>query len=581
MQGRWITSGFCAIVRLMPCARRNTGRLLRAIAALGVSLLPGCLPVDDPPLGQHVVADRTIAAAFFAASETPGVPSHLLLLGPPQPIAPWGVAGVDLYAAFYASPHAPAPGPTEGLAALSPTVTDVVLGNGVEPATYIPHTDSRGRLVFLTTANLTSDPAPRVARHDFATGQKQDLAPALAGNPGFLLSAKRTRVFAGTSVFELDSTTDLGALSAATPVFIGEDLYYGRLLSEGVLAGGSSINRSKPGAAFETLLSSTGMVKFLPIASDVGDELLISSMTAAGDVPFLLLNTKFLLSTSLPAQRGQAQFHSASGDGHYLLFRQPMAGGDNWLFVFDWTTNYHASSSSNGRPITADSEWRPGTHELWSGLSPTGIAVWDPDTGQTGGDLDSIPVQITFMPEGRKSMFTRDGSHWLSAKVTDVGDRSFATVCLGSADELTAPRQDLHPPGQNLYALWETSDGRLLVGASAFGVDRQDIYLVDPIAGTTRGIASDGHLVALGRTRALALLNWQTASSTGDLTLIDLSTGTKTTLAQDVYNVAIDPGTSADLAPDADRLAPGTAIAFLVRNRLTSPYDGLWLAYLP
>jgi hypothetical protein len=437
-------------------------------------------------------------------------------------------------------------------------------------------------LIFLTPSDVASDPALRVARFDFATGQKQDLAPAIAGNPGFLLSAGRTRVFAGTSVFELDSTTDLGALSAAVPAFIGEDLYFGRLLSEGVLARGSSINRSKPGAAFETLLSSAGIVKFLPIATDVGDELLVSSTTDAGDIPFLLLDTKFLLSTSLPAETGKAQFHSASSDGHYLLFRSPLAGGSYSLFIFDWTTNYHASSSSSdGRPISTDSEWRPGTHELWSRLSPTGLGVWKPDLGQIRGDPSAFPIQLTFLPEGRKSMFTRDGGRWLSVEGVMVGNVVESIIYLGSADDLTAPRQELHPQGQQMHALWETKDGRLLVGASSFGEDRQDIYLVDPATGASRGIASGGHLVALGRTRTLALLNWQIASSTGDLTLIDLSTGIKTTLAQGVYDFAIDPGTSAELAPDADPLAPGTVIAFLVRHRLTSPYDGLWVAYLP
>jgi hypothetical protein len=565
----------------MPCARCSTRRLGRIIAALGICVAAGCLPAGDAPRGQHILLDRAIAAAFFAASDIEGAPSHLLVLGPTQPIAPWGVPGVDIYSPIYAPLQASPPSPTEGLAGLSPAVTSVILGDGVDPDTYIPLTDSRGRLIFLTPANIDSDTVPYVARFDFATGQKQDLAPPIAGNPGFVLSARRTRVFAGSSVFDLDSATDLGPLSAAAPAFVGEDLYYGRRLSEGVLAGGSSLNRSKPGAASETLLSASGTVKFTPIASDVGDKLLVSSVTDTGDVPYLVFDARLLLSTSLPAQRGQAQFQSASSDGHWLLFRQPMANGDYWLFLFDWTTNYYVSSTSTGWPTLANSEWRPDRHELWSGLSPTGIAVWNPDTGQMAGDFSIVPIQLTFMPDGRRSMFTRDGSHWLSVTYATVGDRVESTFHLGPANDLAAPRQVLNPQGQQLQALWETSDGRLLVGASSFSENRQDIYLVDPATGTSRGIASGGRVVALGRTRALALLNWQIASSTGDLTLIELATGAKTVLAQDVYGVAVDPGASDDLAPAADRLAPGTAIAFLMRNRLASPYDGLWVAKLP
>jgi hypothetical protein len=118
------------------------------------------------------------------------------------------------------------------------------------------------------------------------------------------------------------------------------------------------------------------------------------------------------------------------------------------------------------------------------------------------------------------------------------------------------------------------------VGASPLQeVSRQDLYLVDLVTGQSRAMASGGHLVALGQNRALALLDWQLSSSTGALTVIDLATGAKTLLAEGVYAVAVDPGP--DPAEGADPLAAGTSIAFLVRNRLASPYDGLWTAHLP
>jgi hypothetical protein len=43
----------------------------------------------------------------------------------------------------------------------------------------------------------------------------------------------------------------------------------------------------------------------------------------------------------------------------------------------------------------------------------------------------------------------------------------------------------------------------------------------------------------------------------------------------------LDPGRFANASPDADRLASGTRVAYLVRDRLESPYDGLWVASLP
>jgi hypothetical protein len=128
---------------------------------------------------------------------------------------------------------------------------------------------------------------------------------------------------------------------------------------------------------------------------------------------------------------------------------------------------------------------------------------------------------------------------------------------------------------------WETDDGRLLVGAWTLDGNRKDIYLVDADAGTSRAVASTGHLIALGHTRALALLNWEISRATGDLTLVDLASGAHTLLAENVYDVAVDRGTSANVPPGTDVLAPGTRVAFLTNNRLASPWDGLWVASLP
>jgi hypothetical protein len=63
--------------------------------------------------------------------------------------------------------------------------------------------------------------------------------------------------------------------------------------------------------------------------------------------------------------------------------------------------------------------------------------------------------------------------------------------------------------------------------------------------------------------------------------LVDLASGEQTMLAENVYAAAVDPGKTADVPMDADRLAPGTRVAFLTRSRLESPYDGLWVATLP
>ena len=127
----------------------------------------------------------------------------------------------------------------------------------------------------------------------------------------------------------------------------------------------------------------------------------------------------------------------------------------------------------------------------------------------------------------------------------------------------------------------ETGDGRLLAEAWLVDSQRSDIYLVDPDAMTSRTIASNGHVLSVGQTRALALLNFDLARLTGDLTLVDLASGDHTLIAEDVYAVAVDRGRLAIVPAGSDVLAPGTRVAFLTRNRLDSPYDGLWVTELP
>jgi hypothetical protein len=86
-------------------------------------------------------------------------------------------------------------------------------------------------------------------------------------------------------------------------------------------------------------------------------------------------------------------------------------------------------------------------------------------------------------------------------------------------------------------------------------------------------VASAGSVTAVGAGRALAVLRFVERAGTGDLNLLDLATGAHTLLGENVSFTALDPV--------GDPLAPGALVAFVVRNRLASPYDGIWLAVLP
>jgi hypothetical protein len=580
---------------------RGNARTPRVFSVAAGCILFGCLPLGIPPVGEHVIADRTLTGVYLSPSEQDGVPSHLLVTGPAHEFLPTSpdvvldaatasATRVDLYAV----PYADAAVTKNGLSSLQPAVGDFFLSYRALIRGLIP-SDSLGRLIVVQFSPALGGLG--IVQVDLAAGGGAYLgAPDFfSQEPVFLLSSTRSRVFVGGKDGNAGNTGKLlcdidGCLrlddTAANATFLGEDLYYvdRRVAVAGVTGG--NLSRARPRAEPEVLLSFTGTVSFQPIVGDRSPQLLLSLATDTGAAPFSLLDTDMLTTASLPAEKGQAQFVSASSDGHWLAFVTTIAAADasqpddHRLFLYDWTSGGYASvdSARVGRGIGAYVEWRPGHSELWFSTLPDGFGIWRADAGLTVGQANLSPYRQE--PDGKASVFTRNGRHWFSA---DTGSRptSRPTILVGSADDPTAPLLPLNPRGTVTTTNWETDDGRLLVGVWTLDANRKDIYLVDADAGTSRTIATAGHLAALGHNRALALLNWEISRATGDLTLIDLASGAHTLLAQDVYDVAVDRGTSASVPPGTDALAPGTRVAFLTNNRLASPWDGLWVASLP
>jgi len=576
---------------------RGSARTWQISSVAACCFLFGCLPLGDPPAGQHVIADRTLTGVYLSPSEQDGVPSSLLVTGLAREFpagsvyASSALASVSTLSDLYAVPYVGISSMTTDIAGLQPLVSDFLVSSRSLIAGTIP-TDSLGRLLFVQYVSTTDSLQNK--RVDLATGSTDALGPAyiMLNGQFFVLSPARSRVYSGG--LEDGVLCDLDACQALNYVpsdftyvsnsfaFVGEDFYYTDQLSgaSGVLGG--NLNRLRPQAQPEVLLSFTGTVSFQPILSDRTPQLLLFLATDAGAAPFALLDTDTLKSSSLPPGKGQAQFVSASSDGHWLAFlstvvvADPTAPADHRLFLYDWTTGSYAivDSARVGQTLGTYLEWRPGSTELWFSTLPGGFGIWRPDAGLTIGQANLNPYVRA--PDGESSVFTRDGRHWFSA-----GPGITPTIYVGSSDAPTASVRALNPFGTVSTSHWETDDGRLLVGAWTIDGNRKDIYLVDADAGTSRAIASAGHLVALGHTRALALLNWEISRQSGDLTLVDLASGAHTLLAENVYDVAVDRGTSASVPPGTDVLAPGTRVAFLTNNRLASPWDGLWVASLP
>jgi hypothetical protein len=558
------------------------------VAVLGNSLL-GCLPVGEPPSGQQVVRDRSLTCAFFTPSESEAVPSYLFTTGPHRAsdIPPLGVWVTDLYVHSYGE----GAGTANGLSSLRPAVENVgpiQLGAiGRSPAS-----DNVGRL-FLTTLQDqpgSSSGSYQLTRFDPRSGT---VGPDMAYSPRF--SASRARVFAGdrTNGVLVDPDGSHELPGASDGIFIGEDLYYLAVVRPHPFGQptSSTLIRIKPGAEAEVLrsVSSSGSLTFTAIeGSQTQPHLLIHQTPAPSPQPgFFMLDLDTLAASPLPSDLANASLSSTSPSGRWLLFATWSGTADEppteTQTLLDWTTGARLELP----PLLGDqspiglgprAQWRPDLDELWIPSGPGAVRVVAPGDGVRDVSLPA-GLGLTLVQRADTqdySAFMPDGRHCFLR-----GSSYDGPLYVGSVDALDSAPVQINPQGTWTKDYWDIGDGRFLIGASVEDDSRQELLLVDPGAGTSRSLAGGGQLVAVGSTRALALLAWDGGRSSGTLTLIDLASGGQTVLAEDVYLAALDPGHFADVAPGTDPLAVGTQIAFLSRGRFASSYDGLWVTRLP
>jgi hypothetical protein len=562
------------------------------------STVLGCLPVGGPPAGQQVVHDRTLTGAFFTPAESGTDPSFLFSTGPYRAVGDdmsnfSGAMVTDLYAHPYGQAVATAP----GLTSLQPAVENLapIPWGAVGRA---PATDALARLFLVTFLDQLMpdsgsepyyDHPYKITRYDPRTGM---VGPVMPNAVRF--SPSRARVFAGDAsagtLFELQASRDLTGVNG--PIFIGEDFYYvdAPPMNKPGPPSGATLTRIKPNAEPEVLLSSSGWLSVTVVEGGQTPRLLVRQIPATSALPGLfMLDVDTLAITPLPSDLANAGFLSTSASGRWLLFEitaAPSSGAEfptQTLTLVDWTTGTRTDLSPSlvgamTLRSSSPAEWRPGHDELWIQTDDGAFKVTEPGDLVTAVSLAPGWGVAALQEAGTEwfSIFTRDGQHWFSRS----SDAS-APIYISSVDAPTSPPVQINPEGTWPKPYWSVGDGRLLVGASVEDEARQELFLVDPAAGAARALAGGGQVVAVGKTRALALLAWDGGRNCGALTLIDLASGAQTLLAEDVYSVAVDPGHLAEVPPDSDVLAPGTAIAFLSRGRFASPYDGLWLTLLP
>jgi hypothetical protein len=546
-------------------ARRASPRVPLTLAlALAASFGAACLPLGEPPRGRHEVSGRDLTDVGFI-QPAPGAGALLFTRRDEAPRSSF----CDTTASLFTVDEAPAP---EGAATERPLAEHVARLQplDVQGATASPYglrTDARGR-VFLswqpqtdavTLDGVTGCPTDRrvLARIDPATGARTELgriSGALLPSDA-VQSADRTRV-----AFQRLEGSGLGAISEIDvrdlddhelklggdlPTFIGDDLY--------ALAPGWTLTRFDADGAATTLAADVGRFSLVP---ETGTTLLALDPGPLGHPPPppRLLDLKTSSVTELPSTSDNVLLLGVSRTGRYvMLIERAFMTSTNRLTLVDRETG---TRESRTWPLGEYWWWRADADEFWSD-GGTVLSRWTP----------GAETRTTAISQGY-SYLSDDGRFWLHT----VGAATEARP----VTDPDAPAYVINPPGTRTQMPRSLPDGRLLVQVDVAQSYRYDLYVVDVLARTARPLASGGNVAAVGATRVLAFLRWSPNSDSGDLSLVDLETGNVSLLAENAYRYALEPP-----PPGGDPLAPGLRLAAVVRSRIASPYDGLWVSTLP
>jgi hypothetical protein len=546
----------------------------------------GCLDAGPPPTGRHLLSGRDPDAVQLVPGPTGG-PTRIVLSQLEN--ADGGVGFTSTRISTVDDPEPPG----------APVASSRTLLDGADQqalsCTRYPCTlpvDSLGRLYLAHVIFTPSTVYPGVTyqtdelvRVDPETGAQQSFGV----ENDFLITADRTR-FAFLSTADQTSPVwtiagvDGGEtnVTGATGVqFVGQsDLFF--------VSADLQLMHLPPGAdAPVPVAANVGYID--PYDTERGPLLLLGRSMAADTsspgVSYLtsLFDVPTLTETALPPTTAMGRVFP-SPSGRYLT-SQPQSfygSGDSPTVatLFDRDTGQEVTTSIAPGSVPAFA-WRPQHDEVWYGAGAD-LWRWPPDGppaefGQFAVNQVPGPATVSEQELGLVTgpAFTPDGRFFFFTSIAD-GQGTTWPVFIQSADDATAAPYLLDPTGTVLVGLWPLPDGRLLVETSISNPGGQnDIYLVDAGARTARGLATRGHVIATGHDRFVALLHWL-GSGSGDLTLVDYATGAETLIAQNVFAFAIDASPVA-----GDALGPGTRVVYLVRNRIASPYDGLWAINLP
>jgi hypothetical protein len=562
------------------------------------TLAAGCLDAGPTPLGRHLVTGRAPEQVQLVAGAV-GAPRRLLLTRTMPPASQFVVSTLE-----YSTVDDPGPGGGASEARVIASGIGSPIAHCATPACPMI-IDARGRL-FLYRATFAPQPdlpgsiveMDELVRVDPTTAEESNFG----STQSLQISADRTRVVFEESApptasagqgqvfppyIALDLDDEMTTLSATIAWFAGDDLYLVDTTNAVEL-----LSRLPRGSRVLESTASDGVGSFSVYETGRGPLLVL---TRYGDraMNHPQLSAFFDATTRteepLPATTALAATFTLSADGRYVISMRPPQvngiaipdpSGTTTLTLLDRDTGQETVAVEPDQ-FVALPKWRPGRSEVWFDVMNTNLFRW-----QVGAEPEEVGPAVQFFGFPTLGMsspqlldtqgdpiFTPDG---LFRIVVEGFQSERSPIDLQSADDATATPFVLNQPNMGLAGVWPLSDGRLVVENFLTDAEKNDVFVADPVARTQHRIATTGNVVATGHDRCLALLNWVATGGSGDLTIVDYATGAETLIAQNVHSVAVDASADAN-----DALAPGTRVAFLVRNRIASPYDGLWVFELP
>src|SRR3569623_540438 len=565
-----------------------TWRTALALLAAAVSTT-GCLPRGPAPACRRLLDDGTAYSVRFVAGPT-GSPARLgttkLTNAGPGPFSVY---------AF----HEPSTGEDLGRETFLIDRVDDLATDDRCRYDCSPSTDGQGRFFvdrdqFVTSSDGVATNDSSVARLDPVT----DVAEDLGAESNLLGTFAQGAAFAYTVsttlyVRDLEQRETRFQRLQGPPAILNDGLYFAaRDESSSTIQSTRDRLTAPPFDVPEALAS--GISAFTTFQADVPLPVLCRTMPGDTGCAWSVLDPDTREEQSLPAATGSVRSISPSGRFLFMVRVPDLSSGPpapptnidapsaetpgDQIAISLFDRALGTSQSATLAELSA-SYWRPGHDALRCVATAPGeprssLWRWVP----AGDPAAVLPGQYPVIPitsDAGQWPFTRDGQFLLTFDGTSQTDKP--TIVLRDAGAPTTALMVLNPTGTGVHDVRQLPDGRLIVSDWITDANQADIYLVDGAAGTMSPLAHGGNVVAAGATRVEAPLDWVVAGGAGSLSLIDLATGASTLLAENVHAVDVEaPG-----GPGVYRLAPGTRVAYISRNRVASPYDGLWLVSLP